>query len=93
MTLNFGRFTKSISYMQSKMKSFAKVINLKPNVIMISIDLIDACFSVPLHLEHQKYLIFFLQIISIHLFVSGYGPALRIYTKLRYHFHICEAWV
>ena len=71
---NFGRFTKSISYMQSKMKSFAKVIKLKPNVIMISVDLIDACFSVPLNLEHQKYLFFFLffflRIISIHLFVQ-----------------------
>lgn len=41
------------------MKSIASVIKLKPNVFMESIDSKDACLSVPIPLEHQKYSKFF----------------------------------
>ena len=43
------------------MKSIASVIKLKPNVFMESIDSKDACLSVPIPLEHQKYSKFFFQ--------------------------------
>ena len=35
---------------------FTGVINLKPNVFMASIDSKYTCFSLPINLEHQKYL-------------------------------------
>ena len=38
MILNIKIFNKFINYIQFTMKSFANVINLKPNVFMASID-------------------------------------------------------
>ena len=41
------------------MKSINQVIDIvRPNVYMASIDLKDAFYSIPIHLEHQKYVKF-----------------------------------
>ena len=66
------------------MESINNVINLiKPNVYMASIDLKDAFFSVPIHYDHQKYLKFiFGNLFQFTSMPNGYGPALRIFTKI-----------
>ena len=66
------------------MESINNVIKLiKSNVYMASIDLKDACFSLLIHNDHQKYLKFILgnlfQLMSVP---NGYGPAMRISTEI-----------
>ena len=66
------------------MESINNVINLvKSNVCMTSIDLKDAFFSVPIHNDHQKYLKFiFGNLFQFTSMPNGYGPAMRIFTKI-----------
>ena len=52
---------KFVNYKHFKMDSILFIINLiKPNVHIISIDLKDAFFSIPIQNDHQKYLKFML---------------------------------
>ena len=65
------------------MASINNFINLiKPNVHMTSIDLKDASFSVPIHNDHKKYLMFiFGSLLQFRSMPNGCGPAMRIFTK------------
>ena len=66
------------------MKSINNVRNvIKPNAYMISIDLKDSFFSVPIHSTHQKYLKFtFDDLFQFTSMPNGYGPAVRLSTKI-----------
>ena len=65
------------------MESINDVINLiKLNMHMASKDLKDAFFSVPIYMDHQKELKFYM---------CGYDPAMRVFKKyLMFQFHICK---
>ena len=67
------------------MESINQLIDIvRPNVYMASIDLKDAFYSIPIHPEHQKYLKFvvLLKIYQYRCMPNGYGPAMRIFTKV-----------
>ena len=66
------------------MESVNNVLNImRPNVYMISIDLKDAFFSVPIHSTHQKYFKFtFDDLFQFTCMPNGYGPAIRFFTKI-----------
>ena len=50
---------------------------------MVSIDLKDAFYSVPVHKNHQAYLTFFVEeYLKFVCMPNGYGPAMRIFTKI-----------
>ena len=65
------------------MESVNNVINLiKPNVYMVSIDLKDAFFSVPIYKNHQRHLKFIFE--NLFQFISmpsGYGPPMINLTE------------
>ena len=59
LILNLKQFNTHITYRHFKMESINHVIDIvRPNVYMASIDLKDAFYSIPIHLEHQKYVKF-----------------------------------
>ena len=59
MILNLKGLNRFMEYRHFKMESFSTVVNMvKPNCFMASVDLKDAYYSVPIALEHQKYLKF-----------------------------------
>ena len=85
MILNLKQFNTHITYRHFKMESINQVIDIvRPNVYMASIDLKDAFYSIPIHPEHQKYLKFVVlsKILQYVCMPNGYGPAMRIFTKV-----------
>ena len=59
MILNLKKLNKFVAHHHFKMESLKHVISMmRPNCFMISVDLQDAYYSVPIHREHQKYLKF-----------------------------------
>ena len=57
MILNFKNINKFICYRHFKMESIQNVLNvIKKDAFMVSIDLKDAFYSVPVAAHHQKYL-------------------------------------
>ena len=67
------------------MESINHIIDIvRPNVYMASIDLKDAFYSIPIHPEHKKYLKFAVlsKIYQYTCMPNGYGPAMRIFTKV-----------
>lgn len=84
MILNLKQLNTFIVYKHFKMESINNVIDmLRPNAYMASIDLKDAFYSVPVSIEHQEYLKFLHNKLFQYTCMSnGYGPAMRIFTKL-----------
>ena len=67
------------------MESLQDVFNLmKPGVWMVSIDLCDAYYTIPVAQEHQKYLTFPWQdeFYSYTCLPNGYSQAPYIFTKI-----------
>ena len=85
MILNLKKLNQYVKYKHFKMESVQHVINcLKPNMYMASVDLKDAFYSVPVAKKHQKYLMFIFKD-KTYKFVTmpnGYGPAMRLFTKI-----------
>lgn len=85
MILNLKRLNLHIEYNKFKMESIQNVLQcIEKNCYMASVDLKDAFFSVPIYSEHQKYLKFTHRD-QLYKFISmpnGYGPAMRVFTKL-----------
>lgn len=85
MILNLKRLNKHIEYNKFKMESVQNVLDcIEQNCYMASVDLKDAFFSVPIYPGHQKYLKFSHRD-QLYKFISmpnGYGPAMRVFTKL-----------
>lgn len=85
MILNLKHFNTHIAYHHFKMESIHQVIDIiRKDVYMASIDLKDAFYSIPIHPKHQKYLKFFIEnkIYQYTCMPNGYGPAMRIFTKV-----------
>ena len=60
LKLNLKSLNQSVKYKYVKMKSIKNLLNMiEPGVFMVSIDLKDVFFSVPIYEDHQKCLIFF----------------------------------
>ena len=73
MILNLKKIDKFVNYKHFNMESINNIIHLiKPNVYMVSINLKDSFFSVPIHSDHQKFT----------SMPTGNGPAMRIFTKI-----------
>ena len=84
MILNLKKFNKIVNYEHFKMETINNVLNIiQPNVYMASIDLKDAFFSVPVHIDHQKFLKFYHKFLfQFTCMPQGYGPAMRVFTKI-----------
>ena len=60
MISNLKKFNKAINYKQCKIEPINDVISsIKPNAYLASINLKDAFFSMPKHINHQRYLMFY----------------------------------
>ena len=73
------------------MESLQNILELiRPGVYMASIDPKDAIYSVHVHKNHQAYLTFFVeQYLKFVCMPNGYGPAMRIFTKVsKIHFSV-----
>ena len=84
MILNLKKLNKYIDSKYFIMESLQNVLHMvKSGVWMASVHLKDACYSVPIHEEYQKYLKFLwedpLKFIGMS---NGYGPTMRTFTKL-----------
>ena len=84
MIFNLKRLKKFVDRKHFKMESLQNVLELiRPGVYIASIDLEDAFYSVPVHRNHQAYLTFFVEeYLKIACMPNGYGPAMRIFTKI-----------
>ena len=84
MILNLKNFNKFICYRHFKIESIQNVLNaIKKDTFVASIDLKDAFYSVPVAAHHQKYLkIFANEYLNFTCLPNGYGPAMRIFTKI-----------
>lgn len=85
MILNLKGLNKFIQYCHFKMETLQSAVRLMtPNCYMATIDLKDAYYSVPIKLDHQKYLSFCWRD-SIYKFVcfpNGLSLCPRKFTKL-----------
>ena len=85
LILNLRGLNASIEYQHFKMESLTCAIQLmKKNCYMASIDLTDAYYTVPVALEHRKYLRFFWRnrLFQYTCLPNGLASAPRYFTKL-----------
>ena len=76
MILNLKKFNKFVNYKHFKIESINNVLNIiRPNVFMASTDLKD--ISVPIHPKFTFDYLF-----QFTCMPSGYGPAMRVFTKI-----------
>ena len=84
MIPNLKQFNSFVTYKHFKMESLNDVLSIvKSNVLMASVDLKDAFYTIAVHIEYQKYFKFrwvekFFQFCGIP---NGLGPAMKIFTK------------
>ena len=85
MILNLKKFNEHLTYHHFKMDTIhTATAMIRPNCYMASMDLKDAYYSVPIHLQDQKYLKFqwndtFYKYVC---FANGLSPCPRMFTKL-----------
>ena len=85
MILNLKSLNKHITHHHFKMDTVLTAVRLmKPGCFMASIDLKDACYSVSIHSDFQKYLKFSWrgQLYKFVCFPNGLAPCPRQFTKL-----------
>ena len=85
LILNLKGLNACIEYQHFKMESLTCAIQLmKKNCYMASIDLTDAYYTVPVALEHRKYLRFFWRnrLFQYTCLPNGLASAPRYFTKL-----------
>jgi hypothetical protein len=83
--LNLKAFNDHVTKCHFKMETLKSAIaNIQPRDYFASIDLKDAYFSVPIHVEHRKYLRFIWQNKHYHFITLPQGLACspRVFTKL-----------
>ena len=82
--LNPKRLNKFVDYQHFKIEWLQNVLELiRPGVYMVSINLKDVFYSVPVHKNHQAYLKFFVdEYLKFVCMPNGYAPAMQIFTKL-----------
>ena len=82
--LNLSKLNKSVSYKHFQMESSASALNLiTQSCVMLTIDLQDAYYSVPVAIEHRKYLRFTRrnQLYEFTCVPNGLACAPRLFTK------------
>lgn len=85
LILNLKMLNKSIVYHHFKMDNLQSAINMMTkNCYLASVDLKDAYYSVPIHVDYQKYLKFSWQgqLYKFTCLPNGLACAPRIFTKL-----------
>ena len=85
LILNRKGLNESVEYQHFKMESLTCAIQLmKKNCNMASIDLTDAYYTVPVAVEHRKYLRFFSRnrLFQYTCLPNGLASAPRYFTKL-----------
>ena len=83
--LNLKEFNQFVEYHHFKMDTLETAVNMmKPGCFMASIDLKDAYYSVPICIEHQKFLKFEFndQLYQFTCMPNGLSCAPRLFTKL-----------
>jgi len=76
MILNLSKLNEFVEYHHFKMDTLEVAMKLlDQHCFMASIDLTDACYSVPIHDDHQKYLKFCPK--------TGHSERKILYGKLR----------
>ncbi len=83
--LNLKQFNEFVQYKHFKMDTLDTVIKLmKPGCYMASIDLQDAYYTLPVHIDHQKFLKlkFKETLYQYTCLPNGLSSAPRIFTKL-----------
>ena len=83
--INLKKLNQFIPYLHFKMEGPKQLKDLlRENNLMVKIDLKDAYFSIPLHLETQKYVRFQWKgnLYQFLCLCFGLGSASRIFTKL-----------
>ena len=82
---NLKYLNEAVTYRKFKMDTLKSAIKLmRPDCFMMSIDLRDAYYSIPITPEHRKYLKFMWRRVLYH-FTSlpmGLTSSLRIFTKI-----------
>ena len=85
MILNLKELNSFVEYEHFKMESLCSVTDMMtPNCYMASIDIKDAYYTVPIALEHQKYLKFAWRdtLYQYTCLPNGLSSAPRIFTKI-----------
>ena len=85
LILNLKKLNKFIAYKKFKMETLkCAIFLLKKNAWMTVLDLKDAYYSVPITLEHRKYLKFYFQgqLYCFTCLPNGLSCAPRVFTKL-----------
>ena len=85
MILNLKRLNQQIPYFHFKMEGLRDLKNiLRPNDLMVKVDLSDAFWSVPISHQSRKYMRFNWEgtLYEFCVLAFGLGPAPRIFTKI-----------
>ena len=85
MILNLKELNETVAYHHFKMDTFRSAVKLiSPGAYAASIDLKDACYSVPIHPTHQKYLKFLWKgkLYKFTALPNGLSSGSRQFTKL-----------
>ena len=85
MILKLKKLNQSMEYQHFKMESIKNVIDvIQPGCYMASVDLKDAFFTIPINKNHKIFLKFYhrKQLYQFDAMPNGYGPAMRIFTKV-----------
>ena len=85
MILNLKSFNQSVEYIHFKMDTLVHAVSLMtPGCWMASIDLRNAYLSVPIHADHQKYLVFQFEekFYKYKCLPFGLASAPRVFTKV-----------
>ena len=84
LILNLKNLIQNVKYEHFKMESIQNLLKMvEPGMFMEYIDLKDAFFSVLIYEYYQKCLKFFVKdYYKFPCMPNGYGPAMRIFTKI-----------
>ena len=85
LILNLKQLNRSVEYHHFKMENLKNAITLMtPNCFMATIDLKDANYSVPVNVNHRKYLRFIWknQLFQYTCLPNGLSSAPRLFTKI-----------
>ena len=85
LILNLKQLNRSVEYHHFKMENLKNAITLMtPNCFMATIDLKDAYYSVPVNVNHRKYLRFIWknQLFQYTCLPNGLSSAPRLFTKI-----------
>ena len=84
MILNLKTFHEFLKFKHSKLESIEDALDLITEGCFVSFDLKEACYSIPIHENYQKYLKLFWKEEYYQYFVlpNGFSSAVRVFTKI-----------